>query len=104
MKIENLLISGVHITEDDYNYTGQFILNGNDKSMTVRVEDLNESDKLLKIKEAFGLEEDVKDIRHHLLDCVIEKSGISSINVEGEDYFKRIATDKTPKDDYSNRA
>ena len=104
MKVENLLISGVHITEDDYNYTGQFILSGNDKSMNVKVEDLNESDKLLGIKSMFDLEENTEDIRHHLLDCLIEKSGIPSKNVEGEDYFKKYDSDKKPKDGYSNRA
>jgi hypothetical protein len=104
MKVENLLISGVHITEDDYNYTGQFILSSSDKSVDVKVEDLNEQDKLLGIKEMFDLEEDTEDIRQHLLDCLVEKSGISSKNVEGENYFKKSVSGKESKEGYSNRA
>lgn len=86
MRMDQLILSGLHITEDEYHFRGQFILNGLDKSRTVDLEDLDKDAQLEDLKTYFSLEESISDIRSGLMDKVMEKAHISSKIVEGKNY------------------
>ncbi len=86
MKVDQLILSGLHITEDEYHFAGQFILNGLDKSKTVDLEDLDKDTMLESLKSYFSLEEPVSEIRSRLMEKVMEKAHISSKIVEGINY------------------
>ena len=78
MKISDLLISSVNITEDDYHYKGQFILNSGDKSINVDVAEIDNKNTLSYIKDYFNIEEPTNEIRKNLMMRLVEKAGISS--------------------------
>jgi len=78
MKTADLLLSSLHITEDDYIFSGTFNLSYKDKSMTVDVTDLQNDMKIREIKTFFDLEESEDEILNTLMNMVIEKSAISS--------------------------
>jgi hypothetical protein len=94
MKMSDLLISGVNITEDDYHYKGQFILDFGGKTMHIDVAEIDNNNCLLSIKEYFNIEEPIDEIRKNLMQRLVEKAGISSKIVEGENYFERKAQRK----------
>jgi len=91
MKISDLLISGVHISEDNYHYTGQFTLSAGNKSIDVDITELNDNKVIDSIKKYFNLQESVETIRQSLIDRLVLKAGIPSKNVQGENYFERKA-------------
>jgi hypothetical protein len=86
MRTEQLLLSGLDITEDNYSFKGQFILSGAGKSKHVDVEDLEHHSFLADLKKYFELEEHITDIRNILMEMIVEKAHISSKIVEGENY------------------
>lgn len=86
MRMDQLILSGLHITEDEYHFNGQFILNGLGKSRTVDLEDLDKDAQLEDLKTYFSLEESISEIRSGLMDKVMEKAHISSKIVEGKNY------------------
>jgi hypothetical protein len=86
MKTNQLIVSGLHITEDEYSYKGQFILNGKGKSRPVDMDDLENSSFISELRDFFDLEEPVGNIRDILMDMIVEKAHISSKIVEGENY------------------
>ena len=94
MKVSDLLISSVNITEDDYHYKGQFILNSCDKSISVDVAELDNKNTLSHIKDYFNIEETASEIRRNLMVRLVQKAGISSKIVEGENYFEQKALRK----------
>ena len=86
MKTLQLILSGLDITEDDYSFKAQFILNAQGKSKNVDIGDLD-SDLILKeIKTYFDLEEAPVEIKKQLMDLVMEKAHIGSTIIEGENY------------------
>lgn len=91
MKISDLLISCVHITEDNYHYKGQFILNAGGRSINVDLSDIDDNDILSYIKDYFSIVEQTREIRNNLISRLVEKAGISSKIVEGENYFESKA-------------
>lgn len=90
MKTSQLLLSGLDITEDSYNFEAQFILSASDKSKSIDIGDLDSESKLKEIKAFFGLEESPGDMRRQLMDMVMEKANIGSTIIEGEDYEETI--------------
>ncbi|NSW92585.1 MAG: hypothetical protein HPY74_18345 [Firmicutes bacterium] len=88
MKVSDLLISSLNITEDDYYYKGQFILNSHDKSLHVDVAELDDENTLSYIKNYFDIEQSIAEIRKDLIIRLVKKAGISSRIVEGENYFE----------------
>ncbi len=86
MKMDQLLLSSLDITEDGYHFKGQFILKSSGKSRSIDLEDLEKPSTLESIKSYFDLEESTKEIRHILMDMVMEKAHIGSKIVEGENY------------------
>jgi|LSQX01.3.fsa_nt_gb hypothetical protein len=86
MRTNQLILSGLHITEDEYSYKGQFILDAPGKSKTIDMEDLDQSSFITELKKYFDLEDPVEDIRNILMDMVMEKAHIGSKIVEGENY------------------
>ncbi|MEN6313106.1 MAG: hypothetical protein ABFD25_02535 [Clostridiaceae bacterium] len=90
MKTSQLLLSGLDITEDAYNFEAQFILSISDKSRSVDIGDLDLEAKLREIKEFFNLEETPLEIRSQLMELIMEKANISSSIIEGNDYEETI--------------
>lgn len=95
MKTADLLLTGLNITEDDYNYIGSFILAGNDKTLNVDMSDLESAEKLEELKKYFGLDEKAEEIRKILMELVVEKAAISSKFNEGENYSEDMRRKKT---------
>jgi len=90
MKTSQLLLSGLDITEDAYNFEAQFILSAPNKSKSVDIGDLESETKLKEIKDYFNLEESPSVIRNQLMELVMEKAKISSTIIEGKDYEETI--------------
>ena len=86
MKTLDVLLSGHYITEDEYNFKGQFILSYNNKSLNVDISDLENIRKINEIKKHFELDESSEEIRKILMDMVMEKAAIISKVTEGENY------------------
>lgn len=86
MKSKDLLLSSLHITEDEYHYKGQFILSCGTDSINVDVTEFQTDPKVSEIKKIFDLEEPLEEIRSTIMTRIIEKSTLSSRNVEGENY------------------
>ncbi len=86
MRTNQLIISGLHITEDEYSYKGQFILNAPGKSRSIDMDDLERSSFISELKKYFELEEQVGDIRNLLMDMIVERAHVGSKIVEGENY------------------
>ncbi len=86
MRTEKLILSGLDITEDGYNFKGQFILSSRSKTRHVDMEELEHNSFLENLKQYFDLEEQTSDIRNTLMDMIVEKAHISSKIVEGENY------------------
>jgi hypothetical protein len=90
MRTEQLLLSSLDITEDEYMFKGQFILNSGDKSKHVDMEELEQQSFLEELKEYFNLEESTSEIRNKIIDMVVEKAQISSKIVDGRN-FEEVA-------------
>lgn len=86
MRVEQLNLSNLHITEDEYHFKGQFILSASDKSRSVDLEDLEKNTFLEDLKAYFELEEPASEIRDKLMEKVMEKAHIGSKIVQGENY------------------
>ena len=86
MRTNQLNISGLHITEDEYSYKGQFTLNAPGKSRSIDMDDLERSSFISELKKYFELEEQVGDIRNLLMDMIVERAHVGSKIVEGENY------------------
>ena len=56
MKMDQLLLSSLDITEDEYHFKGQFILKSSTKSKSIDLEDLERPSVLESIKHYFDLE------------------------------------------------
>ncbi|MCX7842695.1 MAG: hypothetical protein N2489_06435 [Clostridia bacterium] len=97
MRVNELLVSSVNITEDEYCYKGLFILSGNSQSMNLDISELEEGDKLNNIKETFQLEDSIEDIKSSILAKVIEKASISSNIKEGENYNESSSRKRVEK-------
>lgn len=89
MKTNELLLSSLHITEDDYNYKGLFFLSRNDVSVKVDLADVQDHLKIKELKNTFKLEEDIEDIQKNLIEMLVEKAHISCRITEGENYEEK---------------
>jgi hypothetical protein len=87
MKVSNLLISGLSITEDYYHYKGMFILSCENKSLHIDLAELDDQKTLACIKNYFDIEQSIDEIRNELISRIVKKAGISSRIVEGEHFF-----------------
>jgi hypothetical protein len=86
MKTLQLLLSGLDITEDEYSYKAQFILNAPGKSRGYQIGDLDCNHTLSEIKTFFNLDEAPDEIGKMLMEMVMEKANIGTNIVEGENY------------------
>lgn len=84
MKTSDLLLSSLNITEDDYDYKGQFILSTSEKARSVDMAEIEIEDRLREISDFFSLEDDLDKIRQILMDMIMEKANICSFIVEGD--------------------
>jgi hypothetical protein len=90
MKTSQLLLSGLDITEDEYSYKAQFILNAPGKSRGYEIGDLDSHHTLAEIKNFFSLDEAPDEIGKTLMEMVMEKANIGSNIIEGENYEETI--------------
>jgi len=90
MRTSDLLLSVLDITEDEYNFKGQFLLNAHGKSKGYDINDLESEEKLLDIKAYFGLEESANEIKNQLMEMIVEKAHLSSSIIEGENYNESV--------------
>lgn len=90
MRMDQLILSGLDITEDEYSFKAQFILNGPDKAKSVDLETLEQIPILKELKSYFELEESIDEIKDKLMDMVMEKANIYSKIIEGEDFEETI--------------
>ncbi|NLK86426.1 MAG: hypothetical protein GX279_02915 [Clostridiaceae bacterium] len=97
MRTNQLILSGLHITEDEYSYKGQFILSAQGKSRSVDMDDLEQSSFISELKSFFDLEEPAGDIRNILMDMIVEKAHISSRFVEGKNYEETSKKEKVER-------
>lgn len=86
MTTAELLVSSVHITEDEYNYKGEFMLSGSDKTMNVDLSDMENTAKLQEIKTFFELDDASETIYKTIMEKVMDKAALSSRINEGENY------------------
>lgn len=86
MRTNQLILSGLHITEDEYSYKGQFVLNAPGKSKNIDIEELEKSCFINELRKYFDLEEPSGDIRSILMDMIVERAHVGSKIVEGENY------------------
>ncbi|MCR4436114.1 MAG: hypothetical protein QHH06_13870 [Clostridiales bacterium] len=85
MSDRNLQVVGLSITEDYYSYRGAFRLCCGEKYMDIELEELTDS-KINEIKDVFGLDGSVQDIKNEIMSKVLEASGLESRFVEGKGY------------------
>ena len=92
MNIDDLMVSGVNISEDGYDYRGTFILSckkGIHTRPSIEI-DLatfeSEDEMLCKIKNHFGILETYSEIKQRIMEKVFIYSGLSSKNVQGENF------------------
>jgi hypothetical protein len=97
MKTSELLLSSLNITEDDYSYKGLFILGNAEKTKHMDMADLENEAKLADLKAYFDLEESTNEIKKSVMEMIFEKSHISSIIKEGEDYEENSKRKKTER-------
>ena len=90
MKTLQLILSGLDITEDEYNFKAQFILNAAGKSKSVDIGDLESDQMLEEIKTFFSLEESPLEMKKQLMEMIMEKANIGSTIIEGVDYEETI--------------
>jgi len=81
MKTSDLLMSSLHISEDEYVFTGSFLLSSGHKTMPVDISDLQKSEKIRYLKFFFNLEETEDEIIETLMNMIIEKSSVTSRGV-----------------------
>lgn len=86
MRTENLLVSSVNITEDEYIYKGLCTLSLEDRTKVIDIGDLENPSSLQQIKDFFILEEPEDVIRQILVKKVMEKAVITSRDRQGENY------------------
>jgi hypothetical protein len=85
MLTSQLLLSGLDITEDEYSFKAQFILNAHGKSKNVDINELDSEPALDEIKIYFGIEEPAAEIKKQLMEMIMEKANIGSKIIEGDE-------------------
>ncbi|HHW30801.1 MAG TPA: hypothetical protein GXX20_03870 [Clostridiaceae bacterium] len=85
MKIKELKVVNLNITEDYYEYKALFRLCSNEHCMDIDLSELSEPEVLENIKRTFVIEEDVHTIKETIMEKVMEASKIESRVKEGKD-------------------
>jgi hypothetical protein len=86
MKLEQLLVTNLSISEDNYQYQAKFSIGTDQFKFDLEISDLETEKVLQDLKDQFSLEEDLGSIKKKVTEMVIEKSSISSKVSEGEHY------------------
>ncbi len=84
MLCKDLKVVNLNITEDDYRYNGVFRLCTEEACLEADVEDISGGGRLQEIKDVFGLEETIAEIKEILMQKILEASNLESRNLEGE--------------------
>ncbi|MCX7923406.1 MAG: hypothetical protein N3B21_15560 [Clostridia bacterium] len=96
MKANDLLVSNLHISEDEYSYRGIFTLSAGDKALSIELSDMDNSSIIQEIRSFFSLENSNNEIRETIMNQLVEKAALSSKTTEGKKYQeeKGINADK----------
>lgn len=86
MKIEQLKVLSLNISEDNYDYRALFRLCTDTVCMDVDLTDLSLNKKVEEIKAKFELDEQIEEIRDIIIKKVIAVSDVKSNVTEGENY------------------
>lgn len=86
MRITDLMITNVNITEDEYSYGASFVISAGSHELRLDLSDLDNPEKLNELKGKFELAETVEGIRKYIFDAVMENAGLTSRNKQGEHY------------------
>lgn len=85
MKVKDLKVVNLNITEDYYEYKALFRLCSNEHCMDIDLSELSEPGVLENIKRTFGIEESLETIKETIMEKVMEASKIESRIKEGKD-------------------
>jgi hypothetical protein len=92
LTIDELMVSGVNISEDGYDYRGTFILSckrdsKTQQSLSIDLAEFESEDELIdKIKCYFNIQDNLAVIKQKVLTQVILYSGLSSKDEQGENF------------------
>lgn len=86
MKSNDLLVSNLNISEDEYSYKGLFTLSGEGISMAVDLSELDENVTINEIINKFSLQESKEEIRKIIMDKVMVQAAVSTQIKEGIDF------------------
>lgn len=97
MKCRELKVVNLNITEDYYEYKALFRLCSDEHCMDIDLSEISEPKILEEIKNTFGIEEDINEIKEIIMEKVMEASKIESRIKEGKDccYNKDIAKEES---------
>ena len=96
MKCRELKVVNLNITEDYYEYKALFRLCSDEHCMDIDLSQISEPGVLKEVKNTFGIEEDIDEMKEIIMEKVMEASKIESRVKDGKDccYNKDIIKDK----------
>jgi fructose-1-phosphate kinase PfkB-like protein len=97
MKSNDLLVSNLNISEDEYSYKGLFTLSGEGISMAVDLSELDENVSINEIISKFTLKESKEEIRKIIMDKVMVQAAVSTQIKEGIDFQDEKKKNKIDK-------
>jgi fructose-1-phosphate kinase PfkB-like protein len=97
MKSNDLLVSNLNISEDEYSYKGLFTLSGEGISMAVDLSELDENITINEIINKFTLKESKEEIRKIIMDKVMVQAAVSTQIKEGIDFQDEKKKNKIDK-------
>jgi fructose-1-phosphate kinase PfkB-like protein len=97
MKSNDLLVSNLNISEDEYSYKGLFTLSGEGISMAVDLSELDENVTINEIISKFTLKESKEEIRKIIMDKVMVQAAVSTQIKEGIDFQDEKKKNKIDK-------
>ena len=100
MKLNDLLVSNLNISEDEYSYKGLFTLSGEGISLGVDLAELDANIVTEEIKKTFCLTETSDEIKKVIMDKVMVQAAVSTQIKEGEDIHTEKKKKKT--DSFAN--
>lgn len=86
MKLMDLQVSNLNISEDEYSYKGLFTLSGEGISIGVDMAELEENLTINEIVEKFALQESKEEIRKVIMEKVMVQAAVSTHIKEGIDF------------------
>lgn len=87
MKLTNLLVSNVSISEEAYSSENSFTLSDqNNNTLSLNVMELEVEQTLKSIKEKFSISEDISVIKSYIMTKITELASLGISTKQGENY------------------